>query len=266
MATFAIGDVHGCLGELRSLLDQIEFRPGRDRLWLVGDLVNGGPHSLEVLRWAHRHRGSLVSVLGNHDLYALARFAGTVRRKKRDTLDALLAAPDAGELMDWLRRRPLLHLGGDRLLVHAGLAPQWSVDEAGALAGEVQADLRGPGWKGFLKDYFNASRRGWTSRLQGRERLLAALRIFTMIRTCKPAGRICFDFSGPPEEAPDGCLPWYRLRPPGEPKLLFGHWAALGYRELPNGHGLDSGLVWGGKLTALRLGDGRVFQIDRCSH
>lgn len=265
MAAYAIGDVHGCFHDLQALLDQIEFRPGRDRLWMVGDLVNGGPHSLEVLRWAHRHRDSLVCVLGNHDLYALARFAGTVRRKRRDTLDALLEAPQAGELMDWLRHRPLLHQGGGYLLVHAGLAPQWSVEDAGALAAEVEGALRSRRWKGFLKNYFATSKGDWSARLQGRDRLLGALRIFTMIRTCTPRGRICFDFSGPPEEAPDGCVPWYRLRPPDDPKLLFGHWAALGYRELLNGFGLDSGLVWGGRLTALRLGDGQVFQVGRCS-
>ncbi len=262
MATFVIGDIHGCLREFRELLERVRFSTTRDRLWLVGDLVNGGPDSLGVLRWVRRHHRVVTCVLGNHDLYAVARFAGIIDKKKRDTLKRLLAASDAEELLEWLRRRPLIHQRGGHLMVHAGLAPQWSVPLAKGLARELESILESPQAFAFLRRYFRKPKLSWSGKLRGKERLCAALRVLTMIRTCRPSGALCHDFSGPPEEAPPKCIPWYQLRPEGEPTYYFGHWAALGYRALPNAFALDSGCVWGNHLTALRRRDGAVFKVD----
>lgn len=263
MSTYVIGDIHGCLASLQALLDRIAFDPRRDRLWLVGDLVNGGPDSLGVLRWARRHRECIRCVVGNHDLYTLGRHAGVVDKKKRDTVGALLKADDADELLGWLRRRPLIHHEGGALMVHAGLAPGWSVAKAEELARLVEGELRDGGGPDFLRAYFRSPKTGWRKGLRGRQRAVAALQVFTMIRTCRPSGRLCFEFSGPPEEAPAKCLPWYRLRPrPDEPTFYFGHWAALGYRALEGAFGLDSGCVWGGQLTAFRMEDHQVFQVN----
>jgi bis(5'-nucleosyl)-tetraphosphatase (symmetrical) len=262
MATFAIGDVHGCFATLRALLARIDFSPGRDRLWMVGDLVNRGPRSLDVLRWAAEMGDRLTVVLGNHDLHLLARAAGIAERKRRDTMDDVLDAPDRDELLAWLRNRPLLHREGDRVLVHAGLFPPWTIARAERLARATETRLRGPGGDRLLRSALEKRPDRWREGLGAGARARITLAGMARLRAVTAAGEMCADFSGPPAELPAGCLPWFAV--PGrrsvEAQVIFGHWAALGLRLAPGIAGIDTGCVWGQSLTALRLDDGTVFQ------
>jgi bis(5'-nucleosyl)-tetraphosphatase (symmetrical) len=262
MATYAVGDVQGCFTTLERLLRRIDFDLRRDRLWLVGDLVNRGPSSLEVLRWAKSMGKSIVVVLGNHDLHLIACGEGVREPRRRDTFDDVLDAPDREALLEWLIGRPFLHREGDFVLVHAGLLPDWSLEEAEALAWEAQEALRSRKRYQLLEAFEEGGASlPWSSGLARPERLRLAVEAFTKIRTLRPAGKLCLEFSGPPREAPEGCLPWFDLcaLPPGA-TVLFGHWAALGLHLGRNAIGLDTGCGWGRSLTALRLEDRRVFQ------
>jgi bis(5'-nucleosyl)-tetraphosphatase (symmetrical) len=262
MATYAIGDVHGCFQTLQGLLRRIAFDPRQDRLWFVGDLVNRGPRSLEVLRWAAEHDGRIVVVLGNHDLHLLARAAGVAEAKKRDTLDAVLGAPDRDSLLEWLRNRPFVHREEDVLLVHAGLFPSWKPGEAERLAREVEERLRSDKAPKLLATIVQKTAECWTDGLTGMDRLRAALAGFARLRTLDSSGCMCPDFSGPPQEAPKGCRPWFVIpeRKSAGVKVIFGHWAALGLQVKDGIAALDTGCVWGRQLTALRLDDGTIFQ------
>ncbi len=257
MATYVIGDIQGCHRTLTRLLDRIAYRPGRDRLWLAGDLVNRGPASLEVLRWAAAQGDALTAVLGNHDLHLLARAAGAAPRKKRDTLEAVLAAHDRDALLAWLRSRPLLHAEAGALLVHAGLHPAWTVPGAERLAAEASAWVRGGGDLAAL--YLPLPR--WSDALPGARRPAVAAALLTRIRTVREGGEACLDFSGPPAKAPAGCVPWYAApgRKSAGTRVFFAHWAALGLHVAADAVGLDTGCVWGGTLTAYRREDGAVF-------
>jgi bis(5'-nucleosyl)-tetraphosphatase (symmetrical) len=262
MARYAIGDVQGCMASLDRLLALIDFAPARDHLWFTGDLVNRGPRSLDVLRWAVEHDAMITSVLGNHDLHLLARAAGAASEKKRDTLDEILAAPDCDRLIDWLRARPLLHLDTRYLLVHAGLHPRWTAADARARAAEIERELRGPTWRAFLAQLSGPPPR-WDAKLGGGDRWRAILAYLIRARTCKADGRVVPDFDGPPSEAPSGAVPWFALPSPAwtTHTAVFGHWAALGLDIGPNHVGLDTGCVWGKSLTAIRLDDRMVFQV-----
>jgi bis(5'-nucleosyl)-tetraphosphatase (symmetrical) len=262
MATFAIGDVHGCFETLRALLGRIGFSPRRDQLWMVGDLVNRGPRSLEVLRWAAEMGDRLVVVLGNHDLYLLARAAGIADRKRRDTLDGVLAAADRDELIAWLRTRPLFHREGDSVLVHAGLFPAWTVDRAEQLARETERRLRGPDGDRLLRSAIEKRADRWRDGLSGGARARVVLAAMARLRAVTAGGAMCADFSGSLAELPAGCLPWYAApgRRSAEAQVIFGHWAALGLHLAPGVAAIDTGCVWGQSLTALRLDDGTVFQ------
>lgn len=262
MATFAIGDVHGCFATLRALLERIDFSPGRDRLWMVGDLVNRGPRSLDVLRWAAELGDRLTVVLGNHDLHLLARAAGIAERKRRDTMDDVFEAGDRDELLAWLRSRPLLHREGDRVLVHAGLFPQWTIARAERLARETETRLRGPGGDRLLRSAIEKRPDRWREGLGAGARARITLAGMARLRAVTAEGEMCADFSGAPAELPAGCLPWFAVpgRRSAEAQVIFGHWAALGLRLAPGIAGIDTGCVWGQSLTALRLDDGTVFQ------
>lgn len=261
MATYAIGDIQGCFRTLHRLLGRIQYDPGQDRLWLVGDLVNRGPQSLEVLRWVRAQGDRVTAVLGNHDLHLLGRAFGTRGAKRSDTLDAVLEAPDCQDLIEWLRRRPLLHEEGPFVLVHAGLLPAWTLDEARQLAREAEAALRGPE-PARLLETLAGNPRDWADDLNPGERCRVAIQALTRLRTTGKDGRSIQGFSGPPERAPRGCRPWFELRDEqgAGVTVVFGHWAALGLRIQPGIMGLDTGCVWGGTLTAARLEDGEVFQ------
>ncbi len=255
MPTYAIGDIQGCFSTLQRLLTRIGFDPARDRLWLAGDLVNRGPRSLEVLRWAAAHERALVSVLGNHDLHLLGAAAGLRPPKPKDTLEQVLSAPDADPLLAWLRQRPLLHRDGDWALVHAGLHPDWTLADAERLARAIEGELRGAGWRDLLAALYGG----------GSGELEQALRVFTLMRVVRADGALDLEFNGPPAERPEGTTPWFELpsrRPPGT-RVVFGHWAALGLHVTPSAVGLDTGCVWGKTLTAFRLEDGAIAQERR---
>ncbi|HUQ02121.1 MAG TPA: symmetrical bis(5'-nucleosyl)-tetraphosphatase [Kofleriaceae bacterium] len=263
MALYAIGDVQGCMDSLERLLVAIDYQRGRDRLWLVGDLVNRGPRSLDTLRWARDQGDSVVAVLGNHDLHLLARAAGTAEAKRRDSIDDVLAAPDRDELVDWLRARPLLHVEDDLVLVHAGLHPRWTVARALALAGELEAGLRGTAWKQWLTQLGGAPP-PWSESLEGAARVRALLSFFVRVRCCDvDDAEPVTDFDGPPEDAPEGAVPWYALPDPAwaDHTVIFGHWAAHGLRMGERWIATDAGCVWGKGLTAVRLPDRAVTQV-----
>ncbi len=266
MATYVIGDIHGCYETLRALWRQLGFDADRDRLWLVGDLVNRGPRSLEVLRWAREMSDRLGDrmqvVLGNHDLHLVAMHDGYARARRKDTLEDVLSAPDREEVVEWLARQPLTQREGDVLLIHAGLLPHWTIEDAERIARDLEATLRDPGRRGPLIDrhFKPAPDSPWV-------RARAQLNALVGLRTCTSEGEPC-KHKGPPEEAPAGCLPWFQVpgRRSSEVTLIFGHWAALGLRLEEKAIGLDSGCVWGHQLTAIRLEDRALFQhetVDR---
>lgn len=268
MAIWAIGDIQGCYDALRQLLDQCRFDPADDQLWLVGDLVNRGPQSLETLRFVRSLGQSAVTVLGNHDLYLLMVAAGAVpRRGKDDTLDPIFAAPDVIELLDWLKAQPLAHMaeldGRKHLMVHAGLLPGWNARDAIALSDEVSAHLRGPGFVAFLKSLWGDTPLAWDSKLSGDERNRVIVNAMTRMRFCSRKGAMDLKIKGKPEKAPDGHLPWFDVpgRKTAKDVLVVGHWSALGLKMTPNLVALDSGCLWGGHLTAVSLPDRRVEQV-----
>lgn len=263
MATWAIGDVHGCYRSLRRLLARRAISK-TDRLWFVGDLVNRGPRSLETLRFVADLGGRATVVLGNHDLHFLARAAGEAAPRKRDSLEALLRAPDLGGLVSFLVSRPLLVSEGDRLLVHAGLLAEWSASAAARRARRVERALRGPAVVSYLKAYRPRKRAGRLPPLVERE-VLEDLRVFTLLRTVSREGRPRFEFTGPPRERPRGSLAWFDVpwrRTARRTTLVFGHWAALGLELRDDVVALDTGCAWGGALTAVRLEDRRVEQTE----
>jgi bis(5'-nucleosyl)-tetraphosphatase (symmetrical) len=263
MATYAIGDVQGCFTELLALLGAIRFDRGRDRLWFVGDLVNRGPASLQTLRFVRDLGDRSVCVLGNHDLHLLALAHGFVKKRADDTLDGVLEAPDRAELLEWLRKLPMIHVEEGRVLVHAGLLPQWSAEEAIALAGEVEAELRGPRYREFLAQLYGGYPDRWSENLRGADRLRMIVNAMTRLRFCTPEGVMEFGTKGELTDAPAGYLPWFDApgRKSAGATLICGHWSALGLRITPNLLALDSGCVWGGRLTAVCLDDRRVFQV-----
>lgn len=256
MTTYAIGDLQGCLVPLRRLLDRIEFDEATDRLWFVGDLVNRGPDSLDTLRFVHSLDSCSVTVLGNHDLHLLACAAGN-REKLSDDIARVLDAPDAGELLEWLRHRPLLHSDGQLgfTMVHAGLPPQWDAAQASVLALEVESVLRGPHCETFLKVMYGDTPDLWHEDLAGEERLRYIVNALTRIRFTDADARMDFRHKGPPGSQPEGLVPWFehpRRKSLGE-RIVFGHWSALGAHAGQGVYGLDSGCVWGKQLTALPL-------------
>jgi bis(5'-nucleosyl)-tetraphosphatase (symmetrical) len=240
----------------------ITFDPDRDRLWLVGDLVNRGPRSLDVLRWARDHGDAVTAVLGNHDLHLLARAAGVADAKRRDTLDDVLNAPDRDALVDWLRRRPFMHVEDGFALVHAGLHPRWTVSRALALAAELADGLGGDDWRTWLTQLAGPAP-AWRDDLTGAERIRSALAYFVRVRCCAPDGEPVSEFDGPPEQAPPGAVPWYALPAPAwdDHTVVFGHWAAHGLRISEHWISTDAGCVWGRSLAAVRLPERTVTQV-----
>ncbi len=263
MPTYAIGDIQGCHTPLQRMLERVAFDPAADRLWVVGDLVNRGPESLQVLRLLRELGDAATVVLGNHDLYLLMVAAGYKRRDGDDTLYQVIEAPDRDELLHWLARQPLMHVEGDHALVHAGLLPGWTVGRALELAGEVSAVLAGPQAKKFLLNLAGNRPVRWAEKLEGWDRLRVVVNALTRMRFCTADGRMALRAKGPPEEAPPGTMPWFRVpdRLSRSHTVLCGHWSALGFFREPGLIALDSGCVWGGKLTALRIEDGEVFQV-----
>ncbi|MCA9564819.1 MAG: symmetrical bis(5'-nucleosyl)-tetraphosphatase [Myxococcales bacterium] len=265
MDTFVIGDIHGCYTTLRALLREFGDHPDCDRIWLVGDLVNRGPRSADVIRWAMSQGERVVTVLGNHDIHLLACALGLRREPKKSPIRQLLRERDADQLLAWLANRPLLHVEGPHLMVHAGLLASWSVDDAVRLAAEAEAFLRDERLEATIRKSYNLPRRWiWDDRKPGKKRAAQIISVMTRIRMCR-GNELNFGYSGPPKTGPKGYLPWFAdenahwsRRP-----VLFGHWAALGLHKHPKAICLDSGCAWGGRLTAMRLADGRLFHCER---
>ena len=267
MATYAIGDIQGCYDSLCRLLELCKFDAANDRIWLVGDLVNRGPKSLETLRLIKSLGPAAVTVLGNHDLYLLMVAEGGAKfRAKDDTLQAIFDAPDCGELLDWLRQQPLCHTEGNYCMVHAGLLPQWTATQARALSREVELALQGPDYRQFLKNLWGSEPAGWSESLSGWPRLRVIVNAMTRMRFCTPEGIMEFKAKGKLSNTPAGHIPWFDAPNPqyADSVLVTGHWSALGLKVLPHFLALDSGCLWGGHLTAVRLEDRAVFQVN-CS-
>jgi len=264
MSTYAIGDIQGCFEALKQLLEKILFDPAQDRLWLVGDLVNRGPDSVDVLHWAMGQGDRVVTVLGNHDLHLLGVAEGHVPLHRGDTLDEILAAPDRDELLDWLRQQRLIYAEGDWVLVHAGLLPQWTVAQAVQLGQEVEAALRADNYRDFLRHMYGNQPDQWADSLSGIDRLRVITNAMTRLRVCSPAGVMDFNHKGAPEGRPKGTWPWYEVpeRRSAGANIVFGHWSALGLNVGSRHVALDTGCLWGGKLSALRLEDRQVFQVS----
>ena len=265
MATYAVGDIQGCFNSLERLLDNCSFDPAVDRLWLVGDLVNRGPKSLETLRFVKQLGAAALTVLGNHDLYLLMVAEGAVKgRGKDDTLQPILDAPDCDELLDWLRHQPLCHVEGDYCMVHAGLLPQWTPARARVLAREVESALQGKKYRKFIANMWGSKPNCWSDDLAGWPRLRVIVNAMTRMRFCSADGVMDFNAKGETSNAPAGYLPWFEVpgRRSADTTLVTGHWSALGLKVTDNLLALDSGCLWGGHLSAMRLEDRRLFQVD----
>ncbi len=258
MTTWAIGDLQGCYDPLQRLLERIKFDPAADRLWFCGDLVNRGGQSLETLRLVHSLRAQSVVVLGNHDLSLLAigERRPEEQRKVNADLQRVLFAEDAREMLDWLRMQPLVHADRDLgwMMVHAGLAPKWTTQLAQKHANEIEHKLRGDEFRKLLKNMYG-DRPAWSPRLTGMERDRAIINVFTRLRYCSPRGRIAFEEKGAPGTQQPGLYPWYEVpgRAQRDLKIVCGHWSTLGLFIGHGVHAIDTGAVWGGKLTALQL-------------
>jgi len=265
MANYLIGDIQGCDAALQRLLDKISFSPSRDRLYLLGDLVNRGPDSLAVLRRLMGYGASACSLLGNHDLHLLAIAHGAQKPNRHDTLDDILLAADRAALLDWLRRQRLAlqetFEGEDILMVHAGVLPAWNAEKTMALATEVEAVLRGPDLGDFLPQMYGNEPAGWDDSLKGTTRLRVIVNALTRLRFCTRDGQMEFDTKEGTSGAPAGYLPWFDVpgRQTAQVTVAFGHWSTLGELKRPDLLALDTGCVWGGHLSAVRL-DGAAGQ------
>lgn len=264
MALYLIGDVQGCDAALGRLLDEVAFSPSRDRLVLLGDLVNRGPDSLAVLRRAMALGDAAACLLGNHDLHLLAVSLGVRKPHRNDTVADILQAPDRHALMDWLRQRPMALRERGVLMVHAGVLPQWTADKTMQLAAEVETVLRGADWPGFMHQMYGNLPDEWDEGLQGAARLRVIVNALTRMRFCSADGRIDFDTrSYAPDSAPPGFMPWFDVpgRRTADDVVAFGHWSTLGWLQRPDLISLDTGCVWGGCLSAARLG-GRAHERE----
>lgn len=290
MAIYAIGDVQGCFDSLQQLVDLLSFDPATDQLWFVGDLVNRGPQSLAVLRYVKSLGGAAELVLGNHDLHLIMQAEGYGRANKEDTLSEVLAAPDCNELLAWLRSKGLFHVGQDWAMVHAGLLPTWTIAQAKVLSDEVSAALTARNYRDFLAHMWGSEPARWCDDLKGWDRLRVVVNAMTRMRYVTEQGTMALREKGaksPPGLGPAGCVPWFsfhgrasamrdsaehasgsdvlqgvntRHRPVTQ-RIVCGHWSALGYHAEGNVIAIDTGCLWGGALTALRLDDRQAFSL-----
>lgn len=260
--TIAIGDLQGCSHRLDELLHRIDKDP-TEPVWFCGDLVNRGPHSLQALRRVKGLGARAVAVLGNHDLHLLATAVGARKPHRHDTLDAILDSPERDALLHWLRHRPLVHHVEGHLLVHAGVWPTWDLGDCLGLAGEVEQVLRGPHWADFLRVMYGNTPDRWDPQLSGDDRLRFIVNALTRLRFITPEGTMDFSLKEGADQAPPGFVPWFDV--PGRRtaglSVVFGHWSTLGLTLRPELLGLDTGCVWGGHLTAVRLETREVVQI-----
>ena len=260
MALYLIGDLQGCDGPLQRLLDQLDFSPSRDTIFLLGDLVNRGPSSLEVLRRLMGYGDAARCLLGNHDLHLLAAAHGIRPTHRLDTLQAILQAPDRAALLDWVRHQRMAMRetleGQDILMVHAGVLPGWSAARTMALAGEVETVLRGPNLAAFLGQMYGNIPSQWNESLQGADRLRVIVNALTRLRFCTTDGVMEFDSKEGAGTPPEGYMPWFDVpgRQTAQMAVAFGHWSTLGWLGRNDVLSLDTGCVWGGSLSALKIG------------
>jgi len=262
---YLIGDLQGCCDALDRLLAEMQFSPSRDRLWVLGDLVNRGPQSLQTLQRLRALGDAATCLLGNHDLHLLAVAAGVRREHRNDTLGDILQSPDREEWVDWLRQRPLATEADGWLLVHAGVVPQWDRTQVLSLAGEVQTMLRGPDLHGFLQVMYGNEPARWQEDLPDHDRWRFVINALTRLRFCSTDGTMDFQLKDGADSAPPGLMPWFDVpgrRTAGDP-MAFGHWSTLGLVNRPDLLALDTGCVWGGALTAVRVDAGlrEVLQV-----
>ena len=263
--TYVVGDLQGCLSPLLRLLEQCKFQPeSGDRVWFAGDLVNRGQESLATLRFIKQLGDAATCVLGNHDLHLLAAAAGHGRKHRSDTLDEILTAHDSEDLINWLRQQPLAYADARHpnvLMVHAGVLPQWSARQTLALAQEVQTVLGGDDWQNFMAVLYGNKPGVWEDSLSGADRLRVIVNALTRLRFCTLSGEMDFKSKDNAGTAPDGFMPWFDVpqRASADTRILFGHWSTLGLTVRQDVVGLDTGCVWGGCLTALRLEDNALF-------
>lgn len=264
MSTYAIGDIQGCYDELLALLELVEFNPQKDTLWLAGDLVNRGPKSLETLRYVKSLGSSAITVLGNHDLHLLACAHGV--KKAKGSLKAILEAPDREELLDWLCQQPLIHHCPhlNFAMVHAGIPPIWTLQKAIELSAEVESVLQSKDRQTYFDHMYGDQPDTWSDNLSGMERLRVITNYFTRMRFCDASGKLELETKETADNWPEGYQPWFNFQRDklNNLKLIFGHWAALeGNTQSDTVFGLDTGCVWGGALTALRLEDQQRFSL-----
>ena len=266
MATYAIGDIQGCFATFQLLLNKINFNPEKDQLWLVGDLINRGKNNFETLQFAYNNRGSIQLVLGNHDLHFLAVATGTRSAHRKDTFADILQSSKKNQFIDYLLQQPLIYFEPslDFVMSHAGLSPQWSLDTAIALAKEVSDCLQSDNRHEFFKQMYGNEPASWQDALTGIDRLRYITNAFTRMRYCYADGSLDMEAKMPPGEQNEKLIPWFDLLPKElSYNLVFGHWASLsGQCEHPNLFAIDTGCVWGNQLTALRLEDKHLFQVD----
>ena len=264
MSTWAVGDVQGCYEQLRRLLDSVSFDPAHDTLWLVGDLVNRGPQSLETLRYARSLGERAVTVLGNHDLNLLALSEGLRKPHRGDTIDDILKAPDRDELLHWLRTRRMMHAGAGYAMVHAGLLPQWTIARALELAAEVETALAGPDYRELLVNMYGNAPTAWDESLEGYDRLRVIVNAMTRLRLCDAEGRMEFSHKTGLLGMPSGYMPWFDVpgRASAATPIVCGHWASLGLCVRDDLAAIDTGCVWGRELSALRLHDRVLARCD----
>ncbi len=262
--TYVIGDLQGCCEQLQALRQKIHAATPHPQLIFVGDLVNRGPQSLATLRLIRSFGDTTRTVLGNHDLHLLAVAHGIRKPHRSDTLDDILNAPDRDELLDWLRCQPLALSVENCLVVHAGVMPQWTAQQTLELASEVEEILRGPGWIDFLRQMYGNTPARWSDDLQGMDRWRCIVNALTRMRFCTTEGEMDFSRADAPDNAPPGYMPWFDVpcRRTEDATIICGHWSTLGLMLRPNVMAIDTGCIWGGKLTALRLDDRSVIQVD----
>lgn len=265
MSIYAIGDVQGCYDELLRLLDTIAFNEKSDQLWFAGDLVNRGPKSLDTLRFVKSLGNAAITVLGNHDMHLLAASCTQKIAAKKDALSQVLEAPDRDELIHWLRHQPLFHYNEDFCMLHAGLPPQWDFKKTQQMALLAEQTLKSDDYRVFLKQMYGNKPNIWSSDLKGMARLRFIINCFTRMRYCDANGRLDFANSGPVGSQPKGLLPWFDVpnRKSADMRIICGHWSTLGYYVGSNCYAIDTGCLWGGQLTAIKLGqEVERFSID----
>ncbi|WGE60170.1 bis(5'-nucleosyl)-tetraphosphatase (symmetrical) ApaH [Actinobacillus equuli] len=268
MATYIVGDLHGCFDELQLLLKQVNYNPAQDELWLTGDLVARGAKSLECLRFVKDPKNSAKTILGNHDLHLLATLLGIKKVKPSDQVDAIFEAEDCADLQNWLRNQPLLiqHPTHGFLLAHAGISPEWNLAETIACAGEAEAVLQSDDYADYIAQMYENTPDHWSTEWQGIERWRYIINVFTRMRFCYADKRLDFACKLPVEDAPSELKPWFELDNPlfNQQEIIFGHWASLmGKADKPNIYALDTGCAWGNHLTMIRWEDKQFFTQER---